>query len=307
MNATLSFIAASMAFALASLVPADVEARAVGAGLDVKVAAISGGRLIISGTAQAANVRIQILNTSFTVRSKADKTFRFEVNFRPDNCKITLQTLLGNLPLTLSSCGPKGATGPRGAKGATGTTGPRGPQGATGPQGIAGADGVDGLNGAQGPRGPVGSRGAQGPQGPEGPQGAQGPQGLAGPQGPQGETGPQGPVGPAGPGQRSMTATFDGPTCQNSDNTLMIGSKIENSSECRIEWQGGLVDGFPISMVSCGELKSLLQVGDGSGVLIVAPSCNIFFVFVTGTSRNPAQSNAPASPRSTAVRVAKPR
>ncbi len=201
---------------IAAMAPAHaVEPAATGAGLTVDVVAIDGGRLVVRGTAKAANSTIRIVGTKLVTKSLADKTFSFAADVRPADCKLTLKTAAGTLPLLVGNCGPKGDAGPKGAKGDRGPVGPAGPSGKPGAVGAQGPAGPAGKDGGVGPAGPAGKDGAVGPQGPAGalgpagPQGAQGPagptgaDGAPGPQGPAGPTGPQGPQGPQGP-----TGTF---------------------------------------------------------------------------------------------------
>jgi hypothetical protein len=197
-----------------------------------------GGRLVITGTAARASTMVRIKGTNLRAVAGADRRFRFSVNYRTPDCRITLSTKTGNLGLMIGNCGPQGQHGERGKTGAAG------PQGA---QGLAGLPGEQGPAGPQGAPGPQGDTGAQGPQGERGPAGvmprgawngavtyaandlasfsgstwlalretvgdqpnqstddwllfaARGEQGETGPQGETGETGPQGEVGPMGP------------------------------------------------------------------------------------------------------------
>jgi hypothetical protein len=84
----------------------------------------------------------------------------------------------GEVQITWSQTGPRGATGAAGPQGATGAAGPAGPMGAMGPQGVAGPQGgkgdtgpqgAPGINGANGADGANGAPGATGPAGPPGP------------------------------------------------------------------------------------------------------------------------------------------
>jgi hypothetical protein len=63
----------------------------------------------------------------------------------------------GEVQITWSQTGPRGATGAAGPQGATGAAGPAGPMGAMGPQGVAGPQGGKGDTGPPGPRGPAGT------------------------------------------------------------------------------------------------------------------------------------------------------
>lgn len=134
-------------------------AATTGAGLTVQKVAIEAGRLVVTGSASKSGARIAIDGTRFTTTAGTDKSFRFRVVLLPTDCRITLSTTSGKLPLVVSDCGPKGdkgARGPQGPKGATGATGPEGPVGAAGPKGDTGAAGPQGPQGPAGPQGPKG-------------------------------------------------------------------------------------------------------------------------------------------------------
>ncbi len=88
------------------------EDVAVGAGLTVKVVSLDAGRLVLKGTAAKANMTIRVVGTKIVIKSKGDKSFAIESDFRPDDCRLTLKTATGSLPLLVSGCGPKGDTGP---------------------------------------------------------------------------------------------------------------------------------------------------------------------------------------------------
>jgi hypothetical protein len=97
--------------------------------------------------------------------------------------------------------GPTGWTGPTGPTGMTGATGPTGMTGATGPTGMTGATGSTGMTGATGPTGMTGATGPTGwtgSTGPTGMTGATGPTGMTGATGPTGMTGATGPTGMTG-------------------------------------------------------------------------------------------------------------
>jgi hypothetical protein len=156
-------------------------------GLTIDTATIAAGRLVVRGTTDVARKTVRIKGTTFRVRSAADRSFAFDLDYRTPDCRMTLVTVTGTLDLMVGSCGPQGETG------AAGPPGPRGPRGPKGDQG------EPGLDGAQGP---------QGVQGPPGPQGLQGEKGRRGPPGLEGPQGPPGP--PAGVIVRSETCTGPG-------------------------------------------------------------------------------------------------
>lgn len=137
---------------------AQIVARAGQPVIVVDVAAIAAGRLVISGKTNLPGRTVTIKNTRFSTKSDAAKRFRFNLFYRPADCRVTLTADTGELTLLLGDCG---------------VPGPRGLQGATGPQGV------------QGPIGPQGHRGFPGPVGPEGPIGPV----------EKGQAGPQGPIG----------------------------------------------------------------------------------------------------------------
>ncbi|GLS76623.1 hypothetical protein GCM10007904_19600 [Oharaeibacter diazotrophicus] len=166
-----------LAALLAAAIAAPAAAATSGAGLDVAVAQIDAGRLVVSGKAATPGLTIRIVGTAYSTKAAADGSFRFTLAYRPATCKLALSTAEGTLNLFLGKCGP---------------TGPKGPKGDTGP---AGAKGDTGPAGAAGPAGPAGAKGAKGDTGAAGPAGAKGDTGAAGPTGPTGATGPQGPSG----------------------------------------------------------------------------------------------------------------
>jgi len=234
----------------AAAVQQSAQAPAVAAGLTVKVATISAGRLVILGTARTPGALVKIDGTTLSAVADAQKVFRFDVNYRTPDCRLTLGTHAGKVSILIGECGPMGVV-PRGAwvsnrsyvpndlvydGGSTyralrsnanrrpvtsvadwqmfashGAAGPAGPKGQAGAQGV---QGVAGAAGPQGPQGDPGVDGAQGPVGPAGADGAQGPVGAAGPQGPQGDpgaAGAQGPTGPAGPQGATGATGSQGP------------------------------------------------------------------------------------------------
>jgi hypothetical protein len=171
-------------------------------GLTVEAAGITAGRLVIRGATNVAQKVVRIKGTAFRVRSAADRSFAFDLDYRTPDCRITLVTGTGTLDLMLGSCGPQGETG------AAGPAGPAGPDGPRGPRGLAGEPGEPGLDGAQGPAGPAGAQGPPGPAGERGARGLRGPRGAEGPQGPPGP--PSGIIARAetctGPGDYRLVA-----------------------------------------------------------------------------------------------------
>jgi hypothetical protein len=147
-------------------------------GLTIDTAAIVAGRLVVRGTTDVARKAVRIKGTTFRVRSAADRSFAFDLDYRTPDCRITLTTATGTLGLMVGSCGPQGETG------AAGPAGPSGPRGPRGPKGDQGEPGLDGAQGPQGVQGPPGSQGLRGERGRRGPPGLEGPQGPPGPPGP---------------------------------------------------------------------------------------------------------------------------
>jgi hypothetical protein len=139
-------------------------------GLSVSQVEITAGKLVIAGEATPRSL-VRIRGSGLATRAGARGAFRFNVDYRTLNCRVTLETSSAVLQVLIGNCGP---AGPRG---------PVGPSGAAGPSGPAGAQGPKGDTGATGPVGPAGSQGDPGPQGLAGPQGLQGPKGDPGPEG----------------------------------------------------------------------------------------------------------------------------
>src|SRR5882724_7227489 len=83
-------------------------------GLTFSSIAITAGRLVITGTAIAPNVTVSIVGTAFTAKSNAQRNFGFNLNYRTPDCRLTLATSGGTLPLLIGNCGPAGLF-PRGA------------------------------------------------------------------------------------------------------------------------------------------------------------------------------------------------
>lgn len=142
--------------------PSPSWAAAAGAGLEVDLASIVGGRLVISGNSATPTINVQISRTSFSTRSSKKGVFGFNVLHLPDDCTVELKTTKGTLPLIISNCSPKGDKGSRGKAGRMGPVGPAGPQGPVGDVGPLGSQGVAGPVGPQGPLGPEGPQGQRG-------------------------------------------------------------------------------------------------------------------------------------------------
>ena len=141
--------------------------------LTIEAAALEAGRLIIAGKADRPDVIVRILDettlqTQFKTRSDATSHFAFDLDYRTENCRITLATRTGTLNLMIGACGPQGDIGPQGQIGPPGAQGETGPQGERGPRGRTGPPGADGAIGAAGPAGPAGPQGDPGPAGPPG-------------------------------------------------------------------------------------------------------------------------------------------
>lgn len=267
-----SILAALVAATVAPPVAAETVS---GAGLTVGTAELAAGRLVIRGTTRTPGVQVRIAGTVFRARSAADRRFLFKVDHRPDNCRVSLTTSEGTLPLLLGNCGPKGGKGDRGPKGPTGATGPAGeagPEGETGPQGPIGETGPAGPQGAAGdtgpkgdagpkgdtgPEGPAGPKGEQGRDGDVGPKGAQGPAGIAGPAGPQGPQGPRGLQGVAGP-----TGSFQGTIFAiNVDGAsgALIGESFPSGGQPRRTGAGVYRVDFNRSFFSCFVTATILD------------------------------------------------
>ena len=141
--------------------------------LTIEVAALEAGRLVIAGKTNRPDVIVRILDeatllTRFKTRSDATSHFAFDLDYRTENCRITLATRTGTLDLMIGACGPRGDIGPQGQIGPPGAQGETGLQGERGPRGSTGPAGADGAIGAMGPAGPAGPQGDPGPAGPPG-------------------------------------------------------------------------------------------------------------------------------------------
>jgi len=132
------------------------------AGLVIKTAKITGGKLLIAGTAAKAGIVIRVEGHPRTTTVKPNKTFRLSLGWFPADCRVTLAVGARRQPVLIEGCGPTGAVGPAGsagARGPTGARGPAGPHGAAGARGTSGATGKTGKTGPQGPPGPTGPTG----------------------------------------------------------------------------------------------------------------------------------------------------
>jgi len=181
-------------------------------GLSIARAEIADGRLHLRGRTAVPGTKVAIAGTRFAQQSDNSGDFRFAVDHRTPDCRVTLRTRTGTLGLMVANCGPRGKAGPAGKAGAVGPRGATGPRGPEGPAGAAGATGPAGPPGPEGPRGPAGIaglRGAEGQRGPAGVAGPPGPQGVRGVAGPPGPEGPRGPAGVSGAlaERRSTTCT----------------------------------------------------------------------------------------------------
>jgi hypothetical protein len=186
---------------------------AAAAGLTITDAAITAGRLSITGTTRSPRTRVSIVGTAFATTSDAAGRFEFEVLHQPSDCIVDLATPTGTAKALVARCGPRGID-PRGAW-STATTyladdvvthdgsswrALRTSKGST-PGRVAAEWQIFAAKGDTGPKGDTGAQGAAGAQGEPGAQGVAGPQGEPGAQGvagPRGDTGPQGTPGAAG-------------------------------------------------------------------------------------------------------------
>lgn len=151
------------------------------AGLTIDTAAISGGKLMISGSAvQTPGTVIGIDGSTRTTAIKADRSFSISLRWWPPNCRATLVVGMLEQQVYIENCGPTGPAGDRGPAGAKGPTGAKGPAGETGAAGPTGPPGAPGSTGATGPAGPTGPQGATGATGATGPTGATGAPGTPG-------------------------------------------------------------------------------------------------------------------------------
>ena len=165
---------------------------AAGAGLTVTDAAITAGRLAITGTTRSPRTRVTLVGTAFATTSDANGRFAFEVLHLPSDCIVDLATPTGTAKALVARCGPRGID-PRGAW-STATTyladdvvthdgsswrALRTSKGST-PGRVAADWQIFAAKGDTGASGATGAEGVAGPQGPVGPQGETGPQGTPG-------------------------------------------------------------------------------------------------------------------------------
>ena len=97
---------------------APAAASAAGPGITVTFANLAAGKLSITGTASQQGILVTIQGTSFTAMSNAQKQFVFNVVYRTPDCKLTLVTTTGTLPILVGNCGPTGVN-PKGTWNAT--------------------------------------------------------------------------------------------------------------------------------------------------------------------------------------------
>jgi hypothetical protein len=110
-----AFVCLCVVYAVAYLAAAPVNAA--GPGITVTSAGLSAGKLVITGTA-AQGVVVTIQGTAFTATANALKQFTFSVVYRTPDCKLTLATNTGTLPILIGNCGPTGVN-PKGTWNAT--------------------------------------------------------------------------------------------------------------------------------------------------------------------------------------------
>jgi hypothetical protein len=89
-----------------------------GAGPDHRVAGDPGRKASITGLTSAPTNTVRIVGTKFTTTSDSLRRFRFLVDYRTPDCKLTLQTVLGSATYLIGNCGPHGLQ-PRGVWKAT--------------------------------------------------------------------------------------------------------------------------------------------------------------------------------------------
>jgi len=212
------------AFIFSALISAPSHA----ADVTVTSAEITGGRLVVAGTAKSAGVKLA-LDDEYNATANSKKAFTFSVIYLPGNCTVSVaQAGSSAAPVrhAVARCMPRALT-PQGdwtstaayvvndvvtqggsvwrAKAANKNKKPSSNATAWVKFIAKGDPGTAGTRGAQGPQGDTGTQGppgaasvTPGPQGPRGPDGLQGPQGDAGSQGPAGSDGNAGAQGPAG-------------------------------------------------------------------------------------------------------------
>ena len=112
----------------------------------------------------------------------------------------------GDLPISWSKGGPRGAAGSDGVTGAGGATGPSGTTGQRGDTGSTGVTGATGTTGITGTTGLTGATGLTGPTGATGITGEKGDTGEQGNTGEKGDTGQTGDTGEKGESAKSYSA-----------------------------------------------------------------------------------------------------
>ena len=132
---------------------------AAASGLELDTVAITGGFLVVEGTARpGATVTIP----TYQKRTTADErsgAFSFKLSDRPDDCKILIRAPGAQIKALVGNCAPRGvepSSREAAALAGTGPRGPRGPRGFRGPRGPIGHKGPAGPRGLSGPQGPVG-------------------------------------------------------------------------------------------------------------------------------------------------------
>ena len=82
-------------------------------GLTLSTAAITQGRLVITGTAASPGTVVALEGTPFRATADAQRRFSFSLDYRTPDCRVTLRTSTGTLAVLIGQCGP--GTVPRGA------------------------------------------------------------------------------------------------------------------------------------------------------------------------------------------------
>jgi hypothetical protein len=90
----------------------------------IEQAAITGGRLVITGKTSRPNQVITLVNTGDKTASGATRSFRFELSYLPETCKIALTVEDATVSdYIVSGCAPRGSNGADGKAGANGKDG----------------------------------------------------------------------------------------------------------------------------------------------------------------------------------------
>jgi hypothetical protein len=125
--------------------------------LELDVATIQGGKLVVTGRTTKANQEVELVNSGDKVKSSSARRFRFALSYLPETCKLDLKAGTEALSDQLvANCGPRGPKGDAGPKGDVGEKGDPGPKGDVGPKGEAGPKGDTGPKGDIGPKGDAG-------------------------------------------------------------------------------------------------------------------------------------------------------